>query len=125
MKENNLSDRVIFSGRINEPEALKKCYQEAIFSVSYGQAGLSVLQSLGFGVPYVTSENAISGGEISNIKHGENGFFCSDLQSLKRVMISLASDIDLARELGKNAFEYYSLNCSVDNMVDGFLDATK
>lgn len=125
VKENNLSDRVIFSGRINEPEALKKCYQEAIFSVSYGQAGLSVLQSLGFGVPYVTSENAISGGEISNIKHGENGFFCSDLQSLKRVMISLASDIDLARELGKNAFEYYSLNCSVENMVDGFLDATK
>ena len=42
--------------------------------MSYSQAGLSVLQSLGNATPYITTSKAISGGEINNIIEGETGF---------------------------------------------------
>jgi glycosyltransferase involved in cell wall biosynthesis len=116
-----LAERIKFVGRVNEPSELATFYKEAIFCVSFGQAGLSVLQSLGFGVPYITKVNAISGGEISNIIHGKNGYFCDDsVSSLEHYMLKLVLDIDLARSLGQGAFEYYSNNCTVENMVNGF-----
>jgi len=118
-----ISDRIKFSGRVDDAEILSTYYQEAIFAVSYGQAGLSVLQSLGFGVPYITSTNAISGGEVSNIQHGTNGYFCDDLNSFKSYMLSLITDVEHARRMGINAYEYYSVNCTVDNMVNGFMKA--
>ena len=35
-------------------------------------------------------------------------------------MLKLVLDIDLARSLGEGAFEYYSTNCTVEIMVNGF-----
>jgi len=121
VKSLGLSKRVEFVGRVDETAKLKIYYQEAIFCVSYGQAGLSVLQSLGFGVPYITMRNAISGGEVSNIEHDRNGFFCDDdIESFKYYMLKLILNIDLSREMGAYAFEYYSNHCTVENMVEGF-----
>lgn len=123
VKKLGIGSRVIFSGRVDDADKLATYYKEAIFSVSYGQAGLSVLQSLGFGVPYLTKGGAISGGEISNIIHGENGYFCDNSESLKSNMLNLILDLDLSRRLGKNAYDYYSSNCSIENMAQGFVDA--
>ncbi len=124
VKEKNIIDRVDFVGKINEPKKLKGYYKEAICSVSFGQAGLSVLQSLGFGVPFVTKFNAISGGEKSNIKNRINGFFCEDNQlSLEGVLIELCNNIEFARNIGKNSYEYYNKYCTIENMVQGFRDA--
>jgi glycosyltransferase involved in cell wall biosynthesis len=120
VSELGILSRVEFLGRVNDPEKLSEIYQEAIFTVSYGQAGLSVLQSLGFGVPYITSLKAISGGEISNIQQGLNGYFCDDFNSFKMYMVKLINDLKLARLMGLQAYEYYSANCTVDNMVNGF-----
>lgn len=123
-KERGLDTRIEFVGRINEPEKLQGYYKEAIIAVSFGQAGLSVLQSLGFGVPFITKINAISGGEKSNIKNGINGFFSEDSQtSLENTLIKICNNIELAREMGKNAYEYYSKYCTMENMVQGFVDA--
>lgn len=122
--QSNLSDRVIFVGAINDSDTLSKYYLESIFSVSYGQAGLSILQSFGFGVPYITKRNAISGGEIFNIKDGINGLFCEDsMESLELKMTKLCLDIDYSNSLGKNAYEYYSKYCTIENMCQGFVDA--
>jgi len=122
--ELGINERVFFKGKINNTKVLKEYYKEAIVSVSFGQAGLSVLQSLGFGVPFLTKENAISGGEKSNIKHNFNGIFCQDNQeSLEEKLIYLCNNIDTAKELGKNAYNYYSEYCTVANMVQGFRDA--
>jgi len=119
-----LSERVEFVGRVDDPKKLSDFYLEAIFTVSYGQAGLSVLQSLGFGVPYLTKKNAISGGEISNIEHGVNGYLCKDdIESLREYMLKLILDIELSRSLGANAYEYYSKECTVQNMADSFCSA--
>ena len=119
-----LGPEVEFIGKINDPEQLKPYYQEAIVSVSFGQAGLSVLQSLGYGVPFLTKHNAISGGEKSNIKNNVNSVFCDDnQQSLEASLIKLCNDIDYARALGEAAFHYYSRYCTIENMTQGFLDA--
>jgi len=122
--EKALEERIIFTGRIYDPNKLKDYYKEAIVSVSFGQAGLSVLQSLGFGVPFITKINAISGGEKSNIKHNINGIICEDnIISLENSLIKISKDILFARELGKNAYEYYNKYCTIENMVQGFRDA--
>lgn len=119
-----LNNKIEFLGKINDITKLKEYYKEAIVSVSFGQAGLSVLQSLGCGVPFLTKKNAISGGEISNIKTDYNSILCEDNpMSLSEWLVFLCNNIDYSRELGKNAYDYYSKFCTMDNMVQGFKDA--
>jgi len=122
--ELGINNRVCFKGKINDTDELKKYYQKAIVSVSFGQAGLSVLQSLGFGVPFLTKVNAISGGEKSNIINNFSGVFCEDSQvSLEKSLINLCTDIEFAKKIGENAYNYYSRYCTIENMVQGFRDA--
>jgi glycosyltransferase involved in cell wall biosynthesis len=124
VKINNLSSRVLLEGSKNEPDELRSYYEKALASVSFGQAGLAVLQSFAFGVPFITKINAISGGEKYNIIHGFNGYFCDDsIESLSSYLKTLCNDLILAKRLGENSFNYYSDNCTLDNMVKGFVDA--
>lgn len=124
VKELELSSRVEFIGKIDKNKFLKVYYEQAIVSVSFGQSGLSVLQSFGYGVPFLTKSNSISGGEKSNIKHGFNGIFCDDkIESLEENLLKLCLNIPLARKLGKNAYNYYKEYCTMANMTQGFLDA--
>lgn len=119
-----ISDRVIFEGKITDPHILLSFYSESIVSVSYGQAGLSVLQSLGFGVPFITKKDAISGGEITNIIDGFNGYLCDGtLIDLEKKILYLCENLEWTREMGRNAFDYYSKNCTIENMAKGFKDA--
>lgn len=124
--EEGLNGRVILIGRIENPELLVSYYQEAIASVSFGQAGLAVLQSMAFGVPFVTKTTATSGGEKHNIIHEVNGIFCQDSQeSLEREMRRLVESPDFSRQLGRSAYEYYQRHASVETMVEGFLYARR
>lgn len=122
--ELNITDRVIFKGKIEDQNILANEYKNAIASISFGQAGLSVLQSLGFGVPFITKENAISGGEIFNLKNNHNGILCKDdISDLESKLLFLCTNIDLARKLGANGFKYYQKYCTMNNMKNGFIDA--
>lgn len=126
VKQLNITERIYFEGKITDPKKLLKFYSESIVSVSYGQAGLSVLQSLGFGVPFITKMNAISGGEKHNIIDGFNGFFCDGSQfDLERTLLLLCNDLQKARCMGENAFGYYSDNCTIEIMASGFIKAIK
>lgn len=124
VSELKLNNYVLFLGKVNDLNKLHDIYKTAIVSASFGQAGLSVLQSFGFGVPFITKENAISGGEKTNIIHGENGFFCEDnCESLEIYLIRMINDIEYARKLGKFAFDYYTNYCTIENMAKGIEDA--
>ncbi len=124
VEQKNLTQKVSFVGRLNDNDRLKQYYNEAIISVSFGQAGLSVLQSIGYGVPFLTKKNAISGGEKSNLIHNFNGLFCEDSEeSLAQHLLALCNNITWSKFLGKNAFEYYQKYCTIDNMANGFIDA--
>jgi glycosyltransferase involved in cell wall biosynthesis len=122
--ELQLGKRVDFVGKLTDTRVLMDYYKKAIVSVSFGQAGLSVLQSLGYGVPFLTKENAISGGEKSNIRNEYNGILCKDdKDSLSENLVRLCNYPEYAKTLGKNAFDYYTKYCSMENMVQGFRDA--
>jgi len=122
--ELKIEKRVFFKGKITDVDELQEYYKKAIVSVSFGQAGLSVLQALGFGVPFLTKKNAISGGEKTNIKHNRNGILCDDnIKSLEEHFKYLCNNINYSRDLGKNAYKYYTDYCTIKNMVQGFLDA--
>lgn len=124
VEELGISEIVNFEGKITDTKILSTYYTEAIVSVSHGQAGLSVLQSLGYGVPFITKINAISGGEMTNIIHGYNGYFCDgSIEDLENKLLELCNDLHKAREMGKNAFEYYSQNCTLENMANSFKKA--
>jgi len=122
-----IAQKQIFSERIEFylPETnsinLSIYYSKAICAVNYGQAGLSILQSFGHGVPFVTTRNAISGGEIENIIHGFNGFLVEPEQaSLEDYLLKLCSNTEYAAKLGANALNYYKEYANVQVMVSGF-----
>ena len=124
VKTLQIQSRVKFYGKIEDDNRLKDFYKRAIVSVSFGQSGLSVLQSLGYGVPFVTKKNSISGGEKTNIINYFNGVFCDDSKkSLEKVLVEMCLDIDFSRELGRNAFDFYTKYCTMHNMTQGFIDA--
>jgi len=124
VKSYQIQSRVKFYGRIEDVNKLKDFYKRAIVSVSFGQSGLSVLQSLGYGVPFLTKKNSVSGGEKTNIINDFNGIFCEDNQkSLETSLIKLCLDIEFSKKLGKNAFDYYTKYCTIENMTQGFIDA--
>lgn len=122
--EFKLQDRVFLVGKIEDPTVLEAYYARALASVSFGQAGLAVLQSMAFGVPFITKLSAISGGEKHNIIDNYNGILCNDdASSLGQAMILLAKNEGTARMMGSNAYKYYRDRASVDGMVEGFRSA--
>lgn len=119
-----LTEHVYFKGRITDTAELEKYYARALASVSFGQAGLSVLQSMGYGVPFITTVDAISGGEKFNIIDGYNGVNCNhDVTSLVNVMTKLSEDPLYANLLRENAYAYYRNKATLEIMVNGFRSA--
>jgi glycosyltransferase involved in cell wall biosynthesis len=122
VEKENLINKVIFKGRIADNSILKEYYKNAIISISFGQAGLSVLQSFAYGVAFLTKKNAISGGEITNIIHNKTGILCEDnIKSLEDNLIYLCNNKAYSKELGKNAYEYYQNNATMREMVNNFI----
>tara|TARA_B100001057_G_scaffold499629_1_gene611037 strand:+ start:1062 stop:2096 length:1035 start_codon:yes stop_codon:yes gene_type:complete len=120
----NNYDFINFVGQINDPAKLEDYYKHALASISYGQAGLSVLQSFAYGVPYITKTDTISGGEANNIIHDYNGKVVDNsLLCLEKELRKIMVDVNYAKKLGKNAFDYYSEYCSINNMAKGFVKA--
>lgn len=100
-----LNDRVLFHGRITETDYLNKIVSHSRLSISYGQAGLSVLHSFALGTPFITMSNAISGGEISCIQHGVNGYICQSKDEFEYWITHCLTELDIT--MARNAVEYY------------------
>lgn len=119
-----VEDLIHMPGAITDPDILKDYYRYAIASVSFGQAGLAVLQSMAYGVPFVTSDNAITGGEAHNIISNYNGIICEpNTLSLEKCLSEIASNQAHTLKMSENAYEYYTNKCSIKNMIDGFKSA--
>jgi glycosyltransferase involved in cell wall biosynthesis len=74
----NLSNRVTFTGTINDQNQLRYFYERAIASVSPGYVGLSLIQSLSFGVPMLIAADEAHSPEIAAAKDGENCIFFAE-----------------------------------------------
>ena len=123
IKENGLIGKIDLLGGIYEEDVLAKYFARALICISPDQAGLSVLKSMGYGVPYITNQNAITGGEIFNIKNGENGILIKDFNELEQIMLDALVNKERYLEMGYRAQKYYEQNRRIDQMVEGFLSA--
>lgn len=123
VSDNNLNDNVFFLGKITDDFILKDYFSHSLLCISPNQAGLSVLKSMGYGVPFVTHKDAITGGEIFNIHNGTDGILLDDFNQLEDVII----DCDVHKEkyvaMGRKAMEYYQKERKPSAMVKGFMQA--
>ena len=89
-----LADRVVFTGHIADVEELRAIYGQAIVSVSPGYVGLSLIQSLGYGIPMLIARDEPHSPEIEALVEGENGsLFTSDSpDSLAESLVATAAE---------------------------------
>ena len=114
----NLNSRIKFFNGTYSEKKIEKYYESAIATISYGQAGLAILQSFGHGVCFITTKDAISGGEISNINNFENGILIDNKENeIDNIICLLANNKYIAEYLGENAYFFYKNNATLKNMV--------
>lgn len=116
--------RIDFKPGTFDAFAIREHYRKAMASVSFGQAGLSVLQSLGHGVPFITARTAVSGGEIENIVDGVTGMLCEPSEAaLVEAFVRLCTDPAQAARMQAAARDYYLRCATTQHMINGFVGA--
>lgn len=123
VKAHKLENKVNFCGAIFDESVLKDYYSHALISVSPNQAGLSVPKSMGYGVPYATRKDAITGGEIYHITDNVNGFMYEKDEDLLDILLEACENPQKYIEMGKKAKEYYYNNASVRHRAEGAIAA--
>lgn len=113
----NLDKEVVFEGRLSDGEELRTLYQQSHICICYKQAGLSVLQSMGYSTPVFALTDAISGGEIENIINGFNGLRANDQLEMLTVLKHI--DMNEIKLLSRNSFDHYRSN-DIDAMCEAF-----
>ena len=119
----NLSNNIQICGPIYDEIILRNHFSSAIMCVSPNQAGLSVLKSMGHGVPFVTSYDAITGGEKYAIQDRVNGLFYRKRDELKLIIKNADSNRVKFLEMGNNSKSIYNKNFTMDIMAKGFTSA--
>jgi hypothetical protein len=110
---------------VYDQKELRHIFQRCFAFVSPGHVGLAVLHSFAYGIPPLTRRVSNHAPEFHHIRDRENGLlFDGTLEDLAEKMASLSTG-SLSYNLGKNGFEYYQSNCTLDKATDGIVAATR
>lgn len=123
INENGLSDFVKLHGPIYDEYELSNFFVSAIACISPNQAGLTVLKSMGYGVPFITKKDAITGGEIFNIEDNVTGLLYNEDFELKKIIIDIVENKEKYLSMGTAAKNYYSINTTPEIMADAVIRA--
>lgn len=123
IERHKLNHMVELKGAIFDFYELREIHKFAIALISPGQAGLSVLSSMAFGVPFVTRTDSITGGERLNIVDKYNGYYYDNVESLSEIIEKLSVDVDAVYQISVNAQNYYFENRTMDHMIGGINSA--
>ena len=121
--EKELEEKITMTGAIFDEEKLSKYFAKALMCISPDQAGLSVLKSFGYGVPFITHKDAITGGERLNIINGENGVLFESFSEIETLILDYADDKKKYIDMGANAKRHYKEKRTIADMAKGFIDA--
>lgn len=116
---NQMSELIHLEGPIYNISEKAKYFARAIACISPKQAGLTVLESMGYGVPFITSANAVTGGEIFNIHNGEDGVIMEEEFELVKVLEDIAVHPTKYIVMGDRAKYFYDNNRTIKHMADG------
>ena len=123
IKELGLEHDIELTGAIYEESILKEYFVKSILCVSPRQAGLTVLKSLGYGVPFITRTDAITGGEKANIQNGRTGLFYDSEEELVEILKQTVVDPSRFAAMSVAARNYYNEEASPALMAKGVIDA--
>ncbi|MEM9364718.1 MAG: glycosyltransferase [Planctomycetota bacterium] len=124
VEELGVTDRVILHGHQADVDELRTLYSKALFSISPGYVGLSLTQSLGFGVPMLVSDNEPHSPEIEALREGENAmYFTSDdqhdfVETLLACFEQAHKWIALRETISEDCKNRYSVEAMVDAMLE-------
>lgn len=123
IKENNMEEYINMCGAIYDNKEKAKYFARSYVCISPLQAGLSVLESMGYGVPFVTIKDAITGGELFNIHNGVDGITMGSIEELKEVIADIFNHKQKYLEYGVNAKAFYDQYRKPEDMANGLLKA--
>lgn len=123
IKVHSLTDQVIMHGAIYDEKQLSELWCKCLACISPTQAGLSVPKSMGYGVPFVTRRDAITGGELYHISDKENGWLYDKDEELDRILNTAISHPDVMLRMGEKAYNYYWNHATTDMMAQNIMDA--
>lgn len=119
-----LTDRVRFEGSVHDVEALRTLYANARCSVSPGYCGLSLTQSMCFGVPMVIADAEPHAPEIELRELGLVSFFAAD--SVAELAAALRADSFTQTDQERDAVvQFMRAKYSAEAMAKGLLDALR
>ncbi len=114
-------DSVEFLGWITDVDALRKIYADSFTAASPGYAGLSLTQSLGFGVPVLVAKDEPHSPEIELDRFGGVEYFESDNVDALAAAIDVAwsrrGEIDPG-SLSRDVIALYSAEAMAAGIVD-------
>jgi len=125
IKDLGIADDTVLTGAIYDETILKDYFIRSIICVSPKQAGLSVLKSFGYGVPFVTRTDAISGGEKNNIQDGQTGLFYDSETDLVNIIVETAINPAKYAQMSSAARNYYLKEASPEMMAQGVVSAVE
>lgn len=123
IKENNMEEHVKMCGAIYDNKEKAKYFARSFACISPLQAGLSVLESMGYGVPFITIKDAITGGEVFNIHNGVDGVTMDSIEDLKDVIADIFNNKQKYLDYGIKAQEYYKKYRKPEDMANGLWEA--
>ena len=119
VEDEHMQDTIFLRGAIYNIERKAQYFAKALACISPKQAGLTVLESMGYGVPFVTTKDAITGGELLNVHNMKDGVVLEHESHLKSVIRDIADNPIKYIAMGKEAKKYYDENRTPKHMADG------
>jgi len=123
VRESPVPNRIHLHGQVDDYESLRKIYARSIISVSPGYAGLSITQSLGFGVPILISRNENHAPEIEAAVEGWNSLYfrtdnSSDLADRLTAVTQGRGALASGRDIVENCAKQYSAEAMAQGLID-------
>lgn len=125
--ELGVSSHIDFLGQLMAVEDLRKHYARAVASVSPGYVGLSITQSLSFGVPMIFPTGEDHAPEIEAAKEGFTGFAFTggDADALAHVMREVWRRRAEIALLGPDIVKWTAERYAIEGMVDCFAEVIR
>lgn len=123
IRDKHLEHKVTLHGAMYTAREKATVFRRALACISPRQAGLGVLEAMGYGVPFITHKDAITGGEAFNIENGVTGLRLPTLDTLADVILDITAHPDKYLAMGRRAYDYYWQHRTPQHMAQGLIDA--